>query len=331
METNTFLALGFSDLIVSGPDPFGSNSSPNSSSYGQTTFQLAPGTRWTTLRMTDDDPFLEDGDSGQRLAEPLTINGESYDVDQSVEIEYSYVVRPLGSTDPAEEITIYVLEFGSRVQGITASARLSPDVTYEIISGANHPVVPYSELVMCFTPGAGIATPSGRVAVERLMPGDLVCTLDDGPQPLAWVGAQMVAGTGAAAPVHVAAGVLGNTRPLVLSQQHRVAVPDGLGLDTGLIVPVKALVGLPGVSLAPCARVNYVHLMCERHQMVLADGAALETLLPGPQALATLPPSARREVCAQFSTITRETMTSARPLLRVGRARRALIRRGLLA
>ncbi len=46
--------------------------------------------------------------------------------------------------------------------------------------------------VPCFVAGTLIRTPDGDVPIESLRPGDLVLTLDDGPQPLRWVGSRVV-------------------------------------------------------------------------------------------------------------------------------------------
>ncbi|KIC19549.1 LamG-like jellyroll fold domain-containing protein [Leisingera sp. ANG-DT] len=42
--------------------------------------------------------------------------------------------------------------------------------------------------VVCFTAGTAIRTPQGDKPIETLRPGDLVCTLDNGPQPICWIG-----------------------------------------------------------------------------------------------------------------------------------------------
>lgn len=329
MEEYSFLVFGFSDLIVTGAYPFNSNSSPNSSSYNNTTIQVAPWADWQLLTMTDNDGLLEDGDSGQKLTEPLSINGMNYSIGQNVEIEYSYLIRPVGSTDPADNITIYVLEFGSSVQGIASNQLLDPNVQYLIISGQSGPEVPYGDLVICFTPGTAIATPHGLVAVDRLRPSDLVCTVDNGPQPLVWIGNRFSVGAGSGVPVQVATGVLGNTRPLLLSQQHRVLIPPALGMMSGLgqdlIVPVKALVGLPGVEYAPRRMINYIHLMCEQHELIFAEGAQTETFLPRKQALKSLSEQDRDVLLTRMPHLRQKHMAEVRRILRVGHVRRALM------
>lgn len=326
VEEYSFLAFGFSDLVVTGPDPFSSNSLPRSSAYGETTIQIAPDAAWTVLTMTDNDGFLEDGDSRQNLTEPLSINGMNYNIGQNVEIEYSYVIRPVGSTDSADDITIYVLEFGTRVQGIASNQLLDPNVTYLILSGENGPKVPYGDLVICFTPGTDIATLHGPVPVDLLRPGDLVCTVDNGPQPLIWIGNRIAAGVGPGTPVKVAAGVLGNARPLLLSQQHRVLIPQALGLGPDLIAPVKALVGLPGVDYAPRQSVSYIHLMFERHELIFAEGAQAESFLPGPQALKALSCRDRAALQSLVPSVRQKLWAGVRPMLRAGQARRAMER-----
>lgn len=325
MANYSFQALGLDDLVVSGPDPFDSNASRNSDSYGQTTLSIAPGASWTTLVIVDNEATLEDGDGSQDLAQPATFNGRSWLTGTEVETEYSYLVRPLGATDPAEYITIYVLEFEGDVQGIAADGRLSENVTYEIISGGSDgPSVLYSDLVVCFTPGAAIATPSGPVPVEGLRPGDQVCTVDNGPQPLAWVGRQLARGTGPHMPVAVAPGVLGNARELVLSPQHRVIAPMALGLGRDVLVSAKALVGQPGVIRLPRRRVAYLHLMFDAHQVILAEGAPVESFLPGAQALRSLSTPARRRVLSLFPELRRVGWSGARAILKTGQVRRRL-------
>ncbi len=149
----------------------------------------------------------------------------------------------------------------------------------------------------CFAAGTRIATPRGEVPVEALAPGDLVETLQHGPQPVAWIGRVWggrgrLASSDAWRPWAVEAGALGPdmpARPLVLSAQHRlmVAGPE-VARETGapaVLVAVKHLAGLPGIAPVQEAReVEYFHLLSERHTIVRADGAWAETLWPGPVA-----------------------------------------------
>lgn len=155
----------------------------------------------------------------------------------------------------------------------------------------------------CFTPGTLIGVPGGRVAIEDLCIGDPVLTLDDGPQPLRWIGRRSVDGTDALAPVRFAPGVIGNDRALVVSPQHRVlwsgARAELLFAESQVLVAALHLVGLAGVTREPAARVDYVHLLFDRHELVLSDGAPSESFHPGGRLLAG-DRALRAEIAAVF-------------------------------
>jgi len=77
----------------------------------------------------------------------------------------------------------------------------------------------------CFVAGTLIRTTNGDRRVEDLAPGDLVETLDHGPQPIRWIGRASVSGKGEHAPVLFrAGGVIGNLNDLRVSPQHRIVI-----------------------------------------------------------------------------------------------------------
>lgn len=185
---------------------------------------------------------------------------------------------------------------------------------------------------LCFTPGTQIDTPQGPRPVEDLAPGDLVTTRDRGAQPLIWVGRRVLDGAALArnprlVPVRIAAHALGPGLPgcdLCVSPQHRILLRSRIaermfGLDE-VLVPAICLLSLPGVTRdSQAAGVTYLHLMCERHEILTANGAPAESLLPGPRALAGLPPAARAEILALFpealfpETLPPEALAAQRP------------------
>jgi hypothetical protein len=120
--------------------------------------------------------------------------------------------------------------------------------------------------IPCFTAGTPIATPTGLEAVERVRAGDLVLTRDDGPQPVRWVSMRRLGPADLAderlRPIEVGAGVLGNDGPLLVSRQHGLLVRTG-----GEERLVRS--------------VTYVHLMFDRHQVILGGGARSESFYPG--------------------------------------------------
>lgn len=136
--------------------------------------------------------------------------------------------------------------------------------------------------VVCFTPGTLIETPEGPRPVETLGIGDTVVTADHGPQPLRWIGRQRVPARGRHAPVFVPGGPLGNRRPLLLSPQHRILLSDprlAPHFDTSeVLAPAKGFVGHIGIRRAPLVEVDYFHLLFDRHEVLFANGLAVESL-----------------------------------------------------
>ncbi|MBF9036422.1 hypothetical protein HKCCE2091_19465 [Rhodobacterales bacterium HKCCE2091] len=167
----------------------------------------------------------------------------------------------------------------------------------------------HSAGIPCFTAGTMIATPTGRVPVERIRPGDLVLTRDDGPRPVIWAAARRLrAGDLAAAPrlrpVLVNAGVFGHDEPLAVSPQHGILLRDGHGTER--LVRAAHLARMPGGGvrvMRGCRGVVYVHLMFERHQVVFSNGRLSESYYPGPVARAGLDPAARTELLGLFPAL----------------------------
>lgn len=158
---------------------------------------------------------------------------------------------------------------------------------------------------VCFAAGTRIATARGEVAVESLRPGDLVQTLDDGLQPILWVGQKRTAfGHGAHRhqPVLIRAGAMGHGLPhadLRLSPQHRLLVrgPQARRFEQGALAKAKALCGRPGIGQdGACTSVLYVQILLSRHALVLANGLPAETFLPRGFGLSSLDAAARDAV-----------------------------------
>ncbi|MHA6324007.1 Hint domain-containing protein [Roseivivax sp. CAU 1753] len=151
--------------------------------------------------------------------------------------------------------------------------------------------------IVCFTQGTLIQTPRGSLPIESLRPGDLVSTLDNGPQPIAWIGARRVDTDELVAdrslrPVLIPGGVLGAERDLCVSRQHGMMVgPDHL------VRAIHLARDMPGVRIAHGKRrVCYIHLLFDAHQIVLAEGIPSESFYPGPNALQMLTPQARESL-----------------------------------
>lgn len=139
--------------------------------------------------------------------------------------------------------------------------------------------------VACFAAGTSIRTPTGPVAVEDLEVGQLVDTMDVGPQPVRWIGKQSVPGEGRFAPVRFDTGAIGNDAPLLVSAQHRMLIADWRSeLMTGEPEVLCAAIHLcdgDAIQQVQVERVTYYHIMFDSHQIVFANGAPAESFFVG--------------------------------------------------
>jgi hypothetical protein len=165
--------------------------------------------------------------------------------------------------------------------------------------------------VPCFVAGTLIQTREGQCKVEDLRPDDLVWTLDRGLQPLRWIGQRTVAAVGSFAPVHVAAGIFGDHGKLMLSPQHRILVRDPVAdLVFGtpeVLVAAKHLINGRNVTSCEGGSVTYVHLLFDQHEIVMANGLATESFLPGPQTVDAFEDDVVQEIALLFPDLDLET------------------------
>ncbi len=189
--------------------------------------------------------------------------------------------------------------------------------------------------VPCFVAGTRIRTPDGGVPVERLRPGDLVMTRDNGAQPVSWVGSREVAARGDYAPVRIVRNTIGNHREVWVSPLHRVLVRDSLSEllfgDREVLVAARELVNGHSVQQVESESVTYVHVMFDEHQIIWSEGLETESFLPGPQMCNSFERDTMTEICELFPELDPESGEgygpAARRTLRGYEAR--LISRGL--
>lgn len=207
-------------------------------------------------------------------------------------------------------------------------------VNYLDASGAVTSTLTFTniEQVICFTPGTLIATPKGERLVEDLRPGDKVITRDDGIRELAWVGARRLEAADLMAhpklrPILIRAGSLGDGLPerdMTVSPNHRMLIRSAeaslLFDEREVLAAANHLTGMPGVVRQDVGAVTYVHVMCERHQVVLANGAWSESFQPGEMAMEGIDPVQRDELFAIFpelcEKVGRDSYASARKSLK---------------
>lgn len=167
-------------------------------------------------------------------------------------------------------------------------------------------VVTFSEIenIICFTAGTLIKTPLGERRIDTLKAGDIVLTADDGPQPIRWIGKETVRASGSLAPVRFLRGTIGNTRELLVSPQHRMLCTGYRAQlhfgESEVLAPAKSLVDDCNVTIEYGGMVTYVHMLFDRHQIVIANGAPSESFYPGGVGLDSIEDAARAEVFKLF-------------------------------
>ncbi len=192
-------------------------------------------------------------------------------------------------------------------------------------------------IVPCFTPGTSIATPEGERLVETLQVGDRIISRDNGLQEIRWIGARKLDWATLNAnthlrPILIEKGALGNGLPerdMLVSPQHRVLVANErtqLYFDEHeVLVAAKHLVNHHSIREVAAPGVTYVHFMCERHEVVLSNGAWTETFQPGDQTLKSMGNAQRLELFELFPELSaapgREGYTAARKSLKRHEAR----------
>lgn len=155
-------------------------------------------------------------------------------------------------------------------------------------------------VMICFARGTLIETPQGPRFIETLRVGDLVNTLDNGAQPIRWIGSRKVPGQAHLAPVHIRAGMLGNLRDLVVSQNHRMllrgAQADLMFGQNEVLAAAKDLCDGRDIRIIPCAEVEYFHFLFDAHEIVFAECCPAESLFLGEQALRSFDEDTRDEI-----------------------------------
>ncbi len=241
-----------------------------------------------------------------------------------------------GGSGPDENTDHDVLDLtgsGSRTINAVADVNDAGAPTGTVTVG-NGDVLTFSgiEEIICFTPGTAILTPSGEIAVENLKVGDKVVTRDNGLQTIRWVGKKQLSGRDLLSrpklrPVMIRAGSLGPNLPerdMMVSPNHRMLLVSEqaqlLFEEAEVLVAAKHLVGMDGVQQIDTVGVEYVHFLCDNHEVVLANGAWSESFQPGEYSMGSIDQAQREEIYDLFpelrSTETLDAFSAARLTLK---------------
>ncbi|OWU86574.1 hypothetical protein ATO6_07255 [Oceanicola sp. 22II-s10i] len=290
------------------------------------TVTITPGAETQVIRVDDptNNTFDDDDPGPQTTDGSYTLNGVTYPDGTIIESEYELIVRDgdnntytlqfISMSNDAWNIEGFVVQgpvppFGEALTVIGRTDGVSGSYAYATSSPA------------CFGLGTRIATETGDTPVEALEPGAMLRLADGALAPVRFVLSQTVpaATRPEEAPVRLRAGSLGPGLPrrdLVLSPHHRVFLPCLKAL-----VPARALTQLRRIGkMRDAGPTTYVHLVTDRHSLVLAEGVTCESFWPGPMAFGTLPPDAVGRIRAAMGP----APEPAAPFLRMSEARRIL-------
>jgi hypothetical protein len=327
-----------SDFVAGLPDE------NNASAAGGPTWTLTlvAGAQPTLIEVTDDDLVFDEVDASQVLTNAVNIDGDALAAGTSINTAYDLI-----NTTTGHKVTSF--HFGGdgyqqgAVDGMVSTEPLLPGTTYTFNRArtSHQRNNEYDDYVACFCTGTKIETTRGHVSVEDLQAGDLVETLDRGPQPVKTV---LSRGFDATAlrerpnlrPVRIRAGALGQGLPirdLWVSPQHRFlarspVVERMFDVDETLLCAAQ-LTMLPKISVDRKIRdVTYYHIVMEQHEIIIAEGTPTESFFCGPMAVKSLAPAARREIEEIFPELqaTGNTPLPARSIPNTKRQKR-LIRR----
>ncbi len=176
------------------------------------------------------------------------------------------------------------------------------------------------EQIICFARGTQISTNRGEVAIEDLEIGDMVNTMDNGLQPIRWIGKRTVPATGKLAPIVFKAGALGNTRDLRVSPQHRMLVNDWraetLFGEFEVLSAAKHFVNGDTIYVDEGGEVEYFHILFDTHEIVFAEGAASESFHPGEEGAEAVDPEQFEELMTLFPEL-RDNLNAYGPSARM--------------
>ena len=161
-----------------------------------------------------------------------------------------------------------------------------------------------TEILPCFVAGTSIQTANGEQKVENLSVGDMVVTVDHGPQPIRWIGYTTRTAQGKMAPILIEKGTLGNARDLLVSPQHRILVQgwqaELLFGSCDVLVPAKALLSDQRIRRKLGGDVCYYHVLFDQHEIIYSEGIPSESFHPTHKNISGFASECREEILELF-------------------------------
>ena len=180
----------------------------------------------------------------------------------------------------------------------------------------------------CFTTGISIATARGEMPVESVCAGDQLITRDNGLQTVRWAGLREMDSyylqrNNHLQPVLIQKGSLGHDLPerdMMVSPNQRILVTnDRVSMhfaDHEVLVGAKHLLNpKAGIQSINSMGTQYIHLMFDKHEVILANGVWAESFHAGDHSLKALGNAQRSEICEIFPELrTAKSRAAAEPI-----------------
>lgn len=270
----------------------------------------------------------EAGDDSTQTGVVRNLDGTPTGTSGNMYLEQSYTLAKPGGGS----IELFRVEVDGTLVGYIPSEPLVPGTNYSFttsnVTPNNAPDTTDPGAltdVPCFTAGTMILTDQGEQPIETLKVGDRIVTDAGAIETIRWIGYRVVlpafTNSNALWPVRFAAGSLGNGLPrqdLLVSPNHRMLISaptnEILYGERSVLVAAKFMIGQPGVEqVFDLQRVTYFHILFDDHQVILANGAASESLHPGDMALQSVASAARDEILTVFPELADTTTVSYGP------------------
>ncbi len=198
-------------------------------------------------------------------------------------------------------LTVENLESGHLFQAeINDTASLSPLLLKNLLNskgntqiskavsfiGVSDQVQPVG-LAMAISPDATISTPVGQIAIQHLKIGDMVHTLDNGVQPIRWIGSQNVPALGAFCPVQMRAPYHQLQHNVFVNPKQRILVNNTnveylFGQDSVLVEAHHLLDHVSAIRRPkPGVSHQLFHILFDRHEIIKVSGCYMESLFIG--------------------------------------------------
>lgn len=257
-------------------------------------YRLATGATLARLAISDagedGSPCVADGSEVGQPGETLAISACHMLMGPSGEVVEVLILthhaRPGSGSGEGHGQTLHVLPL----------SLLKPDTEYELV-GTEITSAPerFADVAsVSFLQGTQLTMANGQqIPVEHLSVGDILLTRENGPQPVRWIGFQTRRAVGAAAPVRISEGTLNTSRDLRLSPQHRLFIwqrRDELGAGRAeILVKAEVLVNGDTVVREEGGHIDTYQIVFDSHEIIYAEGIAVESLLVTGQTRALLP------------------------------------------